>query len=117
MTTRAAHLPDTQRPLQTPLKDVIQQEPDRPPPTTTDHKGKHSPTASGQLGVVLNCRGGTEIAIAAVGYQTHLVNAHTFALLCGLAILTTAVTAPLFRALSRVGRLRDRTRALKEQPR
>lgn len=71
----------------------------------------YSPTASGQLGILLNCRGVTEIAIASVGYQAHLVNAYAFALLCGLAILTTALTAPLFRALSRVGRLRDRTRA------
>ncbi|MEE3755352.1 cation:proton antiporter [Mycobacterium intracellulare] len=70
----------------------------------------YSSAASGQLGVLLNCRGVTEIAIASVGYQAHLVDAYAFALLCALAILTTAVTAPLFRAVNRVGRVRDRTR-------
>lgn len=68
-----------------------------------------SSTASGQLGVLLNCRGITEIAIASVGYQAHLVDAFAFAVLCALAILTTAVTAPLFRAVRHVGRARERT--------
>ncbi|OOK65146.1 putative solute/hydrogen antiporter domain protein [Mycobacterium kansasii] len=65
----------------------------------------------------MNCRGVTEIAIASVGYQAHLVNAYAFALLCGMGILTTTVTAPLFRAVSRVSRLRDRNAILKEQTR
>lgn len=70
----------------------------------------YSATASGQLGVLLNCRGVTEIAIASVGYQARLVDGYAFAVLCALAILTTAVTAPLFRAVSRVGRIPVRTR-------
>lgn len=55
--------------------------------------------ASSQLGVLLNCRGVTEIAIASVGYQAQLIGAYAFAMLCALAIFTTAVTAPLFRAV------------------
>lgn len=69
-----------------------------------------SSAASSQLGVLLNCRGVTEIAIASVGYQAHLVDAYAFTVLCALAILTTAVTAPLFRAVDRVGRVHERTR-------
>lgn len=60
----------------------------------------YSRRASSQLGVLLNCRGVTEIAIASVGYQAHLIGAYAFATLCALAILTTMVTAPLFRAFA-----------------
>ncbi len=56
---------------------------------------------SAQLGVLLNCRGVTEIAIASVGFQAGLIGPFAFAALCGLAVLTTAVTAPLHRLLSR----------------
>lgn len=57
--------------------------------------------SSAGLGVLLNCRGVTEIAIASVGYQAGLISPFAFAVLCGLALVTTAVTAPLFRALTR----------------
>ncbi|GAB1814329.1 cation:proton antiporter [Mycobacterium sp. MUNTM1] len=60
----------------------------------------YSRRASCQLGVLLNCRGVTEIAIASVGYQAHLIGAYAFATLCALAILTTTVTAPPFRAFA-----------------
>ena len=56
---------------------------------------------SARLGVLLNCRGVTEIAIASVGFQAGLVSAFGFAALCGLAIITTAATAPLYRGLAR----------------
>ena len=60
-----------------------------------------TPGSSARLGVLLNCRGVTEIAIAAVGFQAGLIGPFAFAALCGLAIVTTAATAPLFRMLSR----------------
>lgn len=56
---------------------------------------------SARLGVLLNCRGVTEIAIASVGYQAGLIGPFAFALLCTLAIVTTAATAPLYTALAR----------------
>lgn len=67
---------------------------------------KYSSRDSAQLGILLNCRGVTEIAIASVGYQAHLIGPFAFAALCALAILTTAVTAPLFRAVGRSTRMR-----------
>lgn len=64
-----------------------------------DRSRGYTRRASSQLGALLNCRGVTEIAIASVGYQAQLIGAYAFAMLCGLAIFTTAVTAPLFRAV------------------
>lgn len=57
--------------------------------------------SSARLGVLLNCRGITEIAIASVGFQAGLVSAFGFAALCALAIITTAATAPLYRVLAK----------------
>jgi Kef-type K+ transport system membrane component KefB len=57
-------------------------------------------SASAGLGVLLNCRGVTELAIASVGLQAHLIGPYAFAMLCALAILTTAVTAPLYTAIN-----------------
>jgi Kef-type K+ transport system membrane component KefB len=58
-------------------------------------------TKSAELGVLLNCRGVTELAIATVGLQSHLIGPYAFAMLCALAILTTAVTAPFYRAINK----------------
>ena len=57
-------------------------------------------TASAKLGVLLNCRGVTELAIASIGLQARLIGPYAFAMLCALAIVTTAVTAPLYRAIN-----------------
>jgi Kef-type K+ transport system membrane component KefB len=57
-------------------------------------------TTSAQLGISLNCRGITELAIASVGLQAHLIGPYAFAMLSALAIVTTAVTAPLYRAVN-----------------
>jgi Kef-type K+ transport system membrane component KefB len=57
-------------------------------------------TTSAELGVLLNCRGVTELAIASIGLQARLIGPYAFAMLCALAILTTAVTAPLYRAIN-----------------
>lgn len=54
---------------------------------------------SAKLGVLLDCRGVTEIAIASVGFQARLISPFAFAMLCGLAIATTAITTPLYRWL------------------
>jgi Kef-type K+ transport system membrane component KefB len=59
-----------------------------------------SRTKSAELGVLLNCRGVTELAIATVGLQSHLIGPYAFAMLCALAIVTTAATAPLYRAIN-----------------
>ncbi|MGB9250484.1 MAG: cation:proton antiporter [Mycobacterium sp.] len=61
---------------------------------------------SAKLGVLLNCRGVTELAIASIGLQAHLIGPYAFAMLCALAIVTTAVTAPLYRAINNVTRTR-----------
>jgi Kef-type K+ transport system membrane component KefB len=66
-------------------------------------------TTSAKLGVLLNCRGVTELAIASIGLQAHLIGPYAFAMLCALAIVTTAVTAPLYRAINNVARTRAHT--------
>jgi len=64
---------------------------------------------SAKLGVLLNCRGVTELAIASIGLQAHLIGPYAFAMLCALAIVTTAVTAPLYRAINNVARTAEHT--------
>jgi Kef-type K+ transport system membrane component KefB len=66
-------------------------------------------STSAKLGVLLNCRGVTELAIASIGLQAHLIGPYAFAMLCALAIVTTAVTAPLYRAINNVTRTRAHT--------
>lgn len=61
---------------------------------------------SAELGVLLNCRGVTELAIASVGLQCHLLGPYAFAMLCALAIVTIAVTAPLYTAINNRPRVR-----------
>jgi Kef-type K+ transport system membrane component KefB len=71
---------------------------------------QHWPLAtSAKLGVLLNCRGVTELAIASIGLQAHLIGPYAFAMLCALAIVTTAVTAPLYRAINNVARTQEHT--------
>jgi Kef-type K+ transport system membrane component KefB len=64
---------------------------------------------SAKLGVLLNCRGVTELAIASIGLQAHLIGPYAFAMLCALAIVTTAVTAPLYRAINNATRTQEHT--------
>jgi Kef-type K+ transport system membrane component KefB len=63
-------------------------------------------TTSAELGILLNCRGVTELAIASVGLQSRVIGPYAFAMLCSLAILTTAATAPLYRAINTRARVR-----------
>ncbi len=69
---------------------------------------------SAKLGVLLNCRGVTELAIASVGLQSHLIGPYAFAMLCALAIVTTAVTAPLYTAIHNRARVRTSRADIKE---
>jgi Kef-type K+ transport system membrane component KefB len=66
-------------------------------------------STSAKLGVLLNCRGVTELAIASIGLQAHLIGPYAFAMLCALAIVTTAVTAPLYRAINNIARTQEHT--------
>ena len=71
-------------------------------------------TTSAQLGVLLNCRGVTELAVASIGLQAHLIGPYAFAMLCALAIVTTAVTAPLYRAINKRA-TRERVQVSREE--
>ncbi|MFJ4502697.1 cation:proton antiporter [Streptomyces sp. NPDC088864] len=48
-----------------------------------------------ELGVLLNCRGLTELVIADVGRQAGLIDNYLFTVLVVVALVTTAVTTPL----------------------
>jgi Kef-type K+ transport system membrane component KefB len=50
-----------------------------------------------QLGVLMNCRGVTELVVATIGLQFGLVNQLGFTVLALVAVVTTAVTGPLMR--------------------
>ncbi len=49
----------------------------------------------------MNCRGVTELVVASVGLQYHLINALGFTILVLMALATTTVTGPLVRLLAR----------------
>jgi len=51
------------------------------------------------LGALMNCRGVTELVIAGIGYQNHLINSLGLTVLVLVALITTAVTSPLVRRL------------------
>ncbi|XVQ85660.1 cation:proton antiporter [Microbispora siamensis] len=48
-----------------------------------------------RLGILMNCRGVTELVIAAIGYQYGLINALALTILVLVALITTASTGPL----------------------
>jgi Kef-type K+ transport system membrane component KefB len=62
--------------------------------------------SSAKLGVLLNCRGVAELAIASIGLQARLIGPYAFAMLCAIAIVTTAATAPLYTAINNRARVR-----------
>ncbi|NUK03895.1 cation:proton antiporter [Streptomyces lunaelactis] len=45
-----------------------------------------------QLGILMNCRGVTELIVAKIGYEADLINTACFTMLVLLAVLTTALT-------------------------
>jgi Kef-type K+ transport system membrane component KefB len=52
-----------------------------------------------RLGALMNCRGVTELVVAAIGYQYHLINALGLTMLVLVALVTTATTGPLVRLI------------------
>jgi Kef-type K+ transport system membrane component KefB len=54
-----------------------------------------------RLGTLMNCRGVTELVVASIGYQHHLINGLGLTMLVLVAVLTTASTGPLLRLLDR----------------
>ncbi|WFE36483.1 cation:proton antiporter [Micromonospora sp. WMMD975] len=54
-----------------------------------------------RVGVLMNCRGVTELVVASIGLRSGLVNELGFTILVLTAVVTTAMTAPLVRALAR----------------
>ncbi|GAB1513334.1 cation:proton antiporter [Actinophytocola sp. KF-1] len=56
-----------------------------------------------RLGTLMNCRGVTELVVAAIGLQYGLVNELGFTILVLVAVLTTAATGPLMRAVTARG--------------
>ncbi|WP_051174208.1 cation:proton antiporter domain-containing protein [Amycolatopsis orientalis] len=54
-----------------------------------------------QLGTLMNCRGVTELVVATIGLKYGLVNQLGFTILVLVAVVTTAVTGPLMRFLTR----------------
>jgi Kef-type K+ transport system membrane component KefB len=51
-----------------------------------------------RLGVLLNCRGITEIVVATIGFEAGLINQAGLTVLVLTALVTTAMTVPLMRA-------------------
>ncbi|KWT63827.1 potassium transporter [Streptomyces albus subsp. albus] len=56
---------------------------------------------SWQLGALMNCRGVTELAIATIGLKAGLINELGFTILVIVAVITTAVTGPMLRRITR----------------
>jgi|KBSSwiStaDraftv2_1062776.scaffolds.fasta_scaffold05139_8 Kef-type K+ transport system membrane component KefB len=54
-----------------------------------------------QIGALMNCRGVTELIVATICLQYHLVSRAGFTILVLMAVITTVVTGPLLRLLSR----------------
>jgi K+:H+ antiporter len=54
-----------------------------------------------RVGALMNCRGVTELVVASIGYQFHLINQFGLTVLVLTALVTTLGTAPMMHALSR----------------
>jgi Kef-type K+ transport system membrane component KefB len=54
-----------------------------------------------RLGILMNCRGVTELVIATIGLQAGLINQLGFTMLVLVAVITTALTGPPMRYLLR----------------
>ncbi|ARF54283.1 cation:proton antiporter domain-containing protein [Streptomyces gilvosporeus] len=52
-----------------------------------------------RFGALMNCRGVTELVVAGIGWQLHLISATGLTVLVLMALITTAVTSPLLKAL------------------
>lgn len=49
------------------------------------------------LGAMMNCRGLTELVVLSIGLSAGLITEELFSVLVGMALITTAMTAPLLR--------------------
>jgi Kef-type K+ transport system membrane component KefB len=56
-----------------------------------------------RLGTLMNCRGVTELVVATIGLQYGFVNELGFTILVLVAVITTAATGPLMRAVTARG--------------
>lgn len=54
-----------------------------------------------RMGILMNCRGVTELVVASIGWQYHLINSLCLTILVLVAILTTIGTAPLLKLVDR----------------
>jgi Kef-type K+ transport system membrane component KefB len=54
-----------------------------------------------RVGALMNCRGVTELVVAAIGWQYHLINRLGLTIITLVALITTAATAPLLRLADR----------------
>lgn len=62
-----------------------------------------SPREGLALGVMLNCRGLTELIVLSMGLQLGVLNQELFAMFMVMALLTTAMTGPLLRRVVPAG--------------
>jgi len=53
------------------------------------------------IGILMNCRGITELVVATIGLQYGLINTLGFTILVLVAVITTAATGPLMRVFAR----------------
>ncbi|MDQ3577707.1 MAG: cation:proton antiporter [Actinomycetota bacterium] len=54
-----------------------------------------------RLGLLMNCRGVTELVVLTIGYQAGLINQLAYTVLVVVAVITTAITVPLVRWVAR----------------
>ncbi|MFC6065402.1 cation:proton antiporter [Streptomyces ochraceiscleroticus] len=52
-----------------------------------------------RFGVLMNCRGVTELVVAGIGWQLHLISTTGLTVLVLMALITTAMTGPLLKFL------------------
>jgi Kef-type K+ transport system membrane component KefB len=55
-----------------------------------------------RVGVLMNCRGVTELVVAMIGFQYHLINSLGLAVLVLVALITTVATGPLLGLLGTI---------------
>ncbi|MGW1894593.1 cation:proton antiporter [Streptomyces sp. NPDC002004] len=58
-----------------------------------------SASESMRFGTLMNCRGVTELVIAGIGWERHLISTTGLTMLVLMALVTTAMTGPLMRRL------------------
>lgn len=56
---------------------------------------------SALIGTLMNCRGITEIVVLGIGLELGLITKNLFTIMVGMAVVTTAATAPLLDRLTR----------------